>query len=142
MISAAGCSNYEGVKFEEEIINAILFTYVFECGDATRAASTVDRIVDVFPAHQQGQIRTQLAGNIEGVVSQTLVASADGSRRYGAMEIMLGTPSIRNLIRESKSHQIQNILQTGAAAGMMTLEASLRQLVLAGKISVEEAQAE
>ena len=106
----------------------------------TRAASTVDRIVDVFPAHQQGQIRTQLAGNIEGVVSQTLVASADGSRRYGAMEIMLGTPSIRNLIRESKSHQIQNILQTGAAAGMMTLEASLRQLVLAGKISVEEAQ--
>ena len=103
------------------------------------AAATVDRIVDVFPPHQQQQIRTQLSGVLEGVISQTLIPSADGKGRVCAMEIMVANFAIRNLIREGKSHQILSIMQSGGSAGMITLDSALKQLVAQNKVTFEEA---
>ena len=105
------------------------------------SAATVDRVVDVFPPHQQQQVRTQLAGVIEGVLSQTLVPTIDHKGRVCAMEIMLGTIAIRNLIRESKGHQITNAMQAGGGVGMVTLDAALKRLVASGKISSQDAMA-
>ena len=105
----------------------------------TGAPATVDRVVDVFPPHQQQQIRVQLAGVLEAVVSQTLVPSKDGKSRLCAIEIMIGTPAIRNLGREGKSHQITSSIQAGGKYGMITLDAALKNLVAGGKVSMEEA---
>ncbi len=112
---------------------------VFATLHTSGAASTVDRIVDVFPPHQQQQIRIQLAGILEGVISQTLIPTADGNGRVCAMEIMIGTHAIRNLVREGKSHQIMSAIQSSGGAGMITLDAALKQLVVAGKVSFEDA---
>lgn len=92
------------------------------------AAKTIDRVIDVFPPHQQQQIRVQLASVLEAVVSQQLLPKADGSGRVVALEIMVVTPAIRNLIREGKTHQIQTVLQTGSQMGMVTMDASLMNL--------------
>lgn len=92
------------------------------------AAKTVDRIIDVFPPHQQQQVRIQLASVIEAVVSQQILPTADGQGRVAAFEVMVATPAIRNLIREGKTHQIQTVIQTGSLAGMQTMDASLMQL--------------
>jgi len=89
------------------------------------SATTVDRIVDVFPTGQQQQIRVQVASVIEAVVSQQIVPKLDGRGRVGAFEIMLATPAIRNLIREGKTHQIQTIIQTSGAEQMRTMDANL-----------------
>lgn len=105
------------------------------------AAKTIDRIIDVFPPHSQGQIRTQLAGVLKGIVTQQLVRKADGSGRTAAFEILLGTEGVRNLIRENKGHQINSALQTGLKDGMCTLDYSLAQLVNKGVITREEALA-
>jgi len=105
------------------------------------AVQTVDRIIDVFPMHQQQQVRMQLSVNIVGVVSQTLVKRADGQGRVAAYETLVATPAVRNLIRENKSYQIGSIIQTGMKQGMQTLDQSLAKLVRAGSISLEEAQA-
>lgn len=99
------------------------------------AVKTVDRIIDSFPPYQQQQIKVQLAGMIEAVISQQLVPTADGRGRVVALEIMIATPAIRNLIREGKTHQMQTLLQTGAKYGMITMDKSLLELYRIGKIS-------
>ncbi len=101
---------------------------------------TIDRIIDVFPAAQQGQIRSQLAVALQGIMTQTLIPTADGSGRCVAAEILVPTPAVRNLIREAKSHQIYSVLQTGASHGMQTMDSSLAQLVRAGKITRQMAE--
>jgi twitching motility protein PilT len=105
----------------------------------TGAPATVDRIVDVFPPHQQQQVRVQLSGVLEAVVSQTLVPTRDGKGRACAIEVMIGTPAIRNLVREGKSHQITSAIQAGGKFGMVTLDMALKNLVVSGKVSLDEA---
>jgi twitching motility protein PilT len=105
----------------------------------TGGPATVDRIIDVFPPHQQQQVRMQLSGTLEGVLSQVLLRSTDGRNRVMAMEIMLGIPAISNLIREGKTHQMATIIQGGASLGMQTLDQHLRTLLQAGKVTFEEA---
>ncbi|HEY4898254.1 MAG TPA: type IV pilus twitching motility protein PilT [Candidatus Nanopelagicaceae bacterium] len=103
------------------------------------AAQTIDRIIDVFPPHQQGQVRTQLAATLRGVVSQQLVRRADGTGRAVATEILVATPAISNLIREGKTYQIISMMQAGRALGMHTLDQHLADLVKAGTITYEAA---
>jgi twitching motility protein PilT len=101
------------------------------------AAQTIDRVIDVFPPHQQQQIRVQLAGALQGVVCQTLCKTFDGKGRAVATEILVATPAIRNLIREGKTHQIYSSLQAGAKHGMHTLDQHLAELVRAGRVTYE-----
>jgi twitching motility protein PilT len=103
------------------------------------AASTVDRVIDVFPAGQQGQIRTQLAGTLEGVVAQTLLPTADGQGRVPAIEILLPDDAVRNLIRQSKIEQVYSVMQTGGKRGLQTMEQALAELVLRGIVTEEVA---
>ncbi len=105
----------------------------------TGGPATVDRIIDVFPPHQQQQVRMQLSGTLEGVLSQVLLRSTDGRSRVMAMEIMLGIPAISNLIREGKTHQMPTIIQSGASLGMQTLDQHLKTLLQSGKVTFEEA---
>jgi twitching motility protein PilT len=105
----------------------------------TDAVQTVDRAIDIFPTHQQQQIRMQLSVNLLGVISQMLVKLKDGSGRIAAWETLVAIPSVRNSIRERKTHQIGSMIQTGIKQGMMTLDQSLAQLVEADRISFEEA---
>jgi twitching motility protein PilT len=101
------------------------------------AAQTIDRIIDVFPAEQQGQVRTQLAGALQGVVCQTLCKTADGRGRVVATEVLVATPGVRNLVREGKTHQIYSAMQAGAAHGMHTLDQHLAELVRTNQITYE-----
>lgn len=98
------------------------------------AAKTIDRVIDVFPPHQQQQIRVQLASVIQAIVSQQLLPRSDGKGRVGAYEIMIATPAIRNLIREDKIHQIDTSIQTGAKLQMQTMDSSLIDLYTRGLI--------
>jgi twitching motility protein PilT len=102
---------------------------------------TIDRIIDVFPSGQQGQVRAQLSVALQGIMTQMLLPTADGAGRCVAAEVLVPTPAVRNLIREAKSHQIYSVLQTGGAHGMQTMDASLAQLVHAGKITRQLADA-
>jgi len=113
---------------------------VFSTLHTNSAAQTIDRIIDVFPPDQQEQVRVQLAGALQGVVSQQLVPTADGLDRVCAIELMIATPGIRNLIREGKSFHIQSAIETGRELGMITMDAALADLVIAGKVTVEEAE--
>ena len=113
---------------------------VFATLHTNSAAQTIDRIVDVFPENQQGQVRLQLSFVLEGVFSQRLVPAIAGGRMAVA-EVLTGTPAVRNTIREGKSHLLDNVIQTSAELGMMTLETSLAKAVKEGKISVETATA-
>jgi len=103
------------------------------------APQTIDRIIDVFPPHQQGQVRIQLAATLQGVVCQTLVKRADGKGRAVATEILVTTPAIANLIREGKTYQIISMMQSGRAQGMHTMDQHLADLVKAGIITYESA---
>lgn len=103
------------------------------------AVQTVDRIVDVFPMHQQQQIRMQLSVNLVGVISQTLVKRKDNRGRVAAFEVLVATPAVRNLIRENKTYQISSMIQTGARQKMQTLDQSLALLVERGLVSYDEA---
>lgn len=103
------------------------------------SAQTVDRIVDVFPAEQQQQVRVQLSNTIEAVLCQQLLPRADGPGRVCAMEVMIATPAVRNLIRESKAHQITSVIQTSANVGMQTMDMALRDLYQRGLISYDDA---
>ncbi|MGE5279977.1 MAG: type IV pilus twitching motility protein PilT [Deltaproteobacteria bacterium] len=103
------------------------------------AAQTIDRIIDVFPAYQQEQVRIQLADTLEMVVSQVLLPSMDGTRRYLGCEVMLASTGIRQLIRAKKTHQIPIEIQTHGEEGMITMEKSLKRLIDTGKISKEMA---
>jgi twitching motility protein PilT len=102
---------------------------------------TIDRIIDVFPASQQQQVRVQLSVALQGIVTQQLLPTADGAGRVAACEVLLATPAIRNLIREGKTHQIYSSLQTGGSLGMQTMDAALATLVRAGKITQQLAEA-
>ncbi|TML30544.1 MAG: type IV pilus twitching motility protein PilT [Actinobacteria bacterium] len=102
---------------------------------------TIDRIIDVFPPHQQHQVRVQLSVALQGIITQTLLPTADGSGRCLACEVLIPTPAIRNLIREGKTHQIYSVLQTSASAGMQTMDSSLATLVRQGKITRALAEA-
>ena len=101
------------------------------------AAQTIDRIIDVFPAHQQQQVRVQLAGSIQGIVCQTLCKAKEGGGRIVATEALVATPAIRNLIREGKTHQIYSAMQAGAKHGMHTLDQHLADLVKRNQVSYE-----
>ncbi len=102
------------------------------------AATTVDRVIDIFPPHQQQQVRMQLSVTLEGILCQTLLPKAKGSGRVMAMEMMPVTPAIRNVIREGKSHQIPNIIMSSAQLGMQSLDTALRNLYLQGLITYED----
>lgn len=100
---------------------------------------TVDRIVDVFPPHQQSQVRQQVAATLLAVASQRLLPRADGSGRIAAFELLIATPAVRNLIREGKTHQIPNVIATSTSTGMCSMEKSLTELYRVGLISYDEA---
>jgi len=101
------------------------------------APQTIDRIIDVFPAHQQQQVRVQLASTLQGVVTQQLLQTIDGRGRVVAAEVLVATPAIRNLIREGKVHQIYSMMQAGGRYGMRTMDQALATLVKTGKITFE-----
>ncbi len=103
------------------------------------AAQTIDRLIDVFPAGQQGQIRAQLASALQGVVCQTLLKTTDGKGRRAATEVLVATPAIRNLIREGKTHQIYSAMQAGASHGMHTMDQHLAHLATSGAVPFEAA---
>ena len=108
---------------------------VFATLHTQSTAQTVDRIIDVFPPHQQQQVRMQLSIALQGIVTQQLLPTADGSSRTVATEVMVPSPAIRNLIREGKTHQIYSAIQTSGSTGMQTMDANLAQLVRTGKIT-------
>ena len=101
------------------------------------APQSVDRIIDVFPSHQQQQVRVQLASSLQGIVTQQLIPSVGGRGRAVACEVLVATPAVRNLIREGKTHQIYSAMQAGGQYGMQTMDMSLAALVKAGKIPKE-----
>ena len=108
---------------------------VFATLHTQSTSQTVDRIIDVFPPQQQGQVRSQLAIALQGIVTQQLLPTIDGMGRTVACEVLVPTPAVRNLIREGKTHQIYAALQTSGAVGMQTMDADLVRLVREGKIS-------
>jgi twitching motility protein PilT len=101
------------------------------------APQTIDRVIDVFPAEQQGQIRMMLSVSLQGILTQQLLPTADGAGRCVAVEALVPTPAVRNLIREGKTHQIYSAMQTGAGHGMQTMDTALANLVREGKITRE-----
>lgn len=113
---------------------------VFSTLHTIGAASTIDRVIDVFPPHQQQQIRMQLANVLECIVSQQLIPTADGRGRAAAFEVMHVNSAIRNLIREGKTHQIQSIIQTNKRIGMQTMDDSIYELYARGIIDGEKAK--
>ena len=113
---------------------------VFATLHTTDAVQTVDRVIDVFPTHQQQQVRMQLSVNLVGVMSQVLVKRKDGKGRVPAFETMEAIPAVRNLIREAKTHQIASIIQTGSRRGMWTLNQHLADLVIRGIADPEDAR--
>jgi twitching motility protein PilT len=113
---------------------------VFATLHTQSTAQTIDRIIDVFPAGQQGQVRMQLSIALQGVVTQQLLPTIDGAGRVCATEVLVPTPAIRNLIREAKTHQIYSAIQTSGSTGMQTMDAHLAQLVRQGKITRQLAE--
>lgn len=99
------------------------------------AVQTIDRIIDVFPANQQPQVRIQLSAVLQGILSQRLYKTNDGDGRVAALEILVNTPAVANLIRSEKGHQIRSVLQTNRAVGMQTMEMHLRELIASGVLS-------
>jgi len=98
---------------------------------------TIDRMIDVFPPHQQEQIRVQIAATLEGIVTQQLLPKVRGQGRAAACEVLIATPAARNLIREGKTHQLYTVMQTGGQHGMQTMNSSLADLVRRGEITKE-----
>src|SRR5947208_6788992 len=112
---------------------------VFATLHTQSAAGTIDRIIDVFPGEQQDQIRAQIAGSLQGVITQTLLPTANGVGRAPALEIMIPDDAIRNLVRQAKVEQIYTYMQTGSRNGMQTMEQSLAALVADGTVTLETA---
>jgi twitching motility protein PilT len=112
---------------------------VFATLHTQSAPMTIDRVIDVFPAEQQDQVRIQLAGTLQGIVSQNLVPTADHIGRVAALEILLPDDAVRNLIRQGKVEQIYSVMQTGTSRGMQTMEQSLADLIIRGVITREAA---
>lgn len=112
---------------------------IFATVHTNDAAQTIDRVIDVFPAHQQNQIRAQLASVLLGVISQRLIPRMDGAGRVPAVEIMLKNHAVENLIRENKTHQLDSVIETSLKDGMISLDRSLSDLVRRGLISINDA---
>lgn len=112
---------------------------VFSTLHTIGAAKTIDRIIDVFPPHQQQQIKVQLAAVLQGIISQQLIPRADGNGRIASLEVMIVTTAIQNMIREGKTHQIESSMQTGAKYGMKTMDMSLSEFYKKGVITFDEA---
>ncbi len=112
---------------------------VFSTLHTVDAASTIDRIIDVFPPHQQQQIRVQLSNVLEAIVAQTLIPNVTGDGRVAAFEVLLANHAVRNLIREGKSHQIMSIMQTNKKIGMQTMDDAILGLYMSRKISKDDA---
>jgi twitching motility protein PilT len=112
---------------------------VFSTLHTVDVAQTIDRVIDVFPPHQQEQIRTQLAGVIEGILCQTLLPMANGRGRIIAVEVLLGTDAVRSLIREGKTHQIYTQVEASGAMGMQTMDRAIAELYKRGRISRDTA---
>jgi twitching motility protein PilT len=110
---------------------------VFATLHTQSAPQTIDRIIDVFPAEQQGQIRVQLASTLQGVVTQNLVPTVDGRGRVAALEILIPDDAVRNLIRQAKIEQVYSVMQTSTSRGMVTMEQSLADLVQRGVVSYD-----
>ncbi|HEY7121769.1 MAG TPA: type IV pilus twitching motility protein PilT [Solirubrobacterales bacterium] len=113
---------------------------VFATLHTQSTAQTVDRIIDIFPATQQAQVRMQLSIALQGIVTQQLLPTLDGAGRVVATEVLIPTPAVRNLIREGKTHQIYSAIQTSGSIGMQTMDAHLAQLVRMGRISRQLAE--
>ena len=113
---------------------------VFGTLHTSSAAKTIDRIVDVFPAAEKEMIRAMISESIRAIISQTLLKTKDGAGRVAAHEIMVGTPAIRNLIRENKIAQMYSAIQTGAQMGMQTLDQNLQDLVKRNIVAMAEAR--
>jgi twitching motility protein PilT len=113
---------------------------VFATLHTQSTAQTVDRIIDIFPAQQQAQVRMQLSIGLQGIVTQQLLPTVDGAGRVVACEVLVPTPAVRNLIREGKTHQIYSAIQTSGSIGMQTMDAHLAQLVRMGRISRQLAE--
>jgi twitching motility protein PilT len=113
---------------------------VFATLHTQSTSQTVDRIIDIFPAQQQAQVRMQLSIALQGVVTQQLLPTLDGAGRVVATEVLIPTPAVRNLIREGKTHQIYSAIQTAGSIGMQTMDAHLAQLVRMGRISRQLAE--
>ncbi|HEY8909721.1 MAG TPA: type IV pilus twitching motility protein PilT [Desulfosporosinus sp.] len=113
---------------------------VFSTLHTNDATQSVDRMIDVFPPYQQQQIRVQLAAVLQGIMSQQLFPRADRKGRVAAIEVMLATPAVRNLIREGKTHQLPTVIQTNAKLGMQTMDKAIMDLVQKGLITYEVAQ--
>jgi twitching motility protein PilT len=114
---------------------------VFATLHTQSAPSTIDRIIDVFPAEQQDQVRIMLANSLQGVITQTLLPTADGSGRVAALEILLPDDAVRNLIRQAKVEQVYSIMQTNVTRGMQTMEQALAELVLRRVVDLDVALA-
>ncbi|GAB4113554.1 MAG: type IV pilus twitching motility protein PilT [Candidatus Caldatribacteriota bacterium] len=112
---------------------------VFSTLHTNNAVETVERIINVFPPHQQNQIRTQIAESLLGIVAQTLLPTIDGGGRVPIIELMIATPAVRNIIRENKIHQMASIIQMSRNDGMISLDQSLKSMLIEGKISRDEA---
>ncbi|MDX6646519.1 MAG: twitching motility protein PilT [Miltoncostaeaceae bacterium] len=112
---------------------------VFATLHTSDAPQTIDRVIDVFPSHQQDQVRIMLANGLQGVCCQQLLPTLHGGRVV-ACEVMMPTPAVRNLIREGKTHQIYSMMQTGSQHGMQSMDAALATLVRQGKVSIQLAQ--
>ena len=103
---------------------------VFATLHTQSAPQTIDRVIDAFPAAQQGQVRVQLAATLQGIVTQNLVPTADGAGRTAALEILVPDDAVRNLIRQAKIEQVYSVMQTSSSRGMLTMEQSLADLAL------------
>lgn len=114
---------------------------VFSTLHTVGAAQTIDRIIDVFPPHQQQQIKIQLSAVIKGILSQQLLSKSNGTGRIAALEVMIATEAIKNMIREGKTHQIESSMQTGIKYGMRTMDMSLAELYRKGQVTYESALA-
>lgn len=114
---------------------------VFSTLHTTSAAKTVDRIIEVFPANQQAQIRSTLADGLRAVIAQVLFKRIDAPKRCAALEVLIATPAVRNLVRESKTHQLPSSMQTGKKYGMQLLDDAIMDLYSKGRISADDAYA-
>jgi len=112
---------------------------VFSTLHTTSAAKTVDRIIEVFPPGEQTQIRSTLADGIRAVISQTLLKRIDQPGRVAALEVMIATPAVRNLIREAKTYQLPSMIQTGKKYGMQLLDDAIMDLLNGGIVSADDA---
>jgi len=112
---------------------------VFATLHTNSGPETIDRIIDIFPQHQQNQIRQQVASVLKAILAQRLIVTADGKRRIPAVEVLVRNSAVANLIREGKTHQIDSIMQTSSGEGMMMLEAHLASLISSGVLTYEEA---